>query len=31
MFTPFYLKDLFFEINGLRSLGPLVAAGVQIV
>ena len=30
VFTSFYLKDLFFEINGLRSLGPFVAAGVQI-
>ena len=31
VFTSFYLKDLFFEINGLRSLGPFVAVGVQIV
>ena len=31
VFTSFYLKDLFFKINGLRSLGPLVAAGVQII
>ena len=30
VFTSFYLKDLFFKINGLRSLGPFVAAGVQI-
>ena len=30
VFTSFYLKDLYFEINGLRSLGPFVAAGVQI-
>ena len=30
VFTSFYLKDLFFEINGSRSLGPFVAAGVQI-
>ena len=28
VFTSFYLKDLFFETNGLRSLGPFVAAGV---
>ena len=26
----FSLKDLFFEMDGLRSLGPFVAAGVQI-
>ena len=26
----FFLKDLFFEINGLRYVGPFVAAGVQI-
>ena len=30
VFTCFYLKDLHFEFNGLRSLGPFVAAGVQI-
>ena len=30
VFTSFYLKDLYFEINGLRSLDPFVAAGVQI-
>ena len=30
VFTSFCLKDLYFEINGLRSLGPFVAAGVQI-
>ena len=30
VFTPFYLKDLHFEFNGFRSLGPFVAAGVQI-
>ena len=30
VFSSFYLKDLYFEINGLRSLGPFVAAGVQI-
>ena len=30
VFTSFYLKDLFFEVNGLRSVGPFVAAGVQI-
>ena len=30
MFTSFYLKELFFLINGLRSLGPFVAVGVQI-
>ena len=30
VFTSFYSKDLFSEIDGLRSLGPFVAAGVQI-
>ena len=30
VFTSFYLKDLHFEIDGLCSLGPLVAGGVQI-
>ena len=29
-FTSFYLKDLFFEIDGLRFLGPFVAAGVTV-
>ena len=29
-FTSFYLKDLHFEFDGLCSLGPFVAAGVQI-
>ena len=30
VFTSFYLKDLHFVFNGLHSLGPFVAAGVQI-
>ena len=30
VFTSFYLKDLHFEFNGLLSVGPFVAAGVQI-
>ena len=30
VFTSFYLKDLYFEFDGLCSLGPFVAAGVQI-
>ena len=30
VFTSFYLKDFHFEFDGLCSLGPFVAAGVQI-
>ena len=30
VFASFYLKDLQFEFDGLCSLGPFVAAGVQI-
>ena len=30
VFAAFYLRDLHFEFEGLRSLGPFVAAGEQI-
>ena len=31
VFTSFYLRDLQYEFQGLRSLGPFVAAGSRIV
>ena len=30
VFAAFYLRDLHFEFEGLRCLGPFVAAGEQI-
>ena len=30
VFTSFYLRDLQYEFQGLRSLGPFVAAGMRI-
>ena len=30
VFTPFYLRDLQFVFEGVRSLGPVVAAGERI-
>ena len=30
VFTSFYLRDLQYEFQGLRSLGPFVAAGLRI-
>ena len=30
VFTSFYLRDLQYEFQGLRSLGPFVAAGSSI-